>query len=264
MVTQAGACTPYYVESTGTDTMVANPNPAEQLGTGYTQFDLLEKFKYKISNQLTFTLNFQFSRSSEINRYDKLTEMSNGNLRFSEWYYGPQNRLLAQFKLDFSRKPNFKEDKKGFFNSGTMSLAYQRIDEDRISRRFQSTSRIFKEEDLNIFSLNLDFNKVFTKSRVFFYGIEAQHNVVNSTAYDQNISSLVEVDEQTRYPGSSNYLSTGLYLEYKQKYKNQASFTAGLRYSLIYANSILTTQLLFHFLSMKSTFLLQPLLHISV
>jgi hemoglobin/transferrin/lactoferrin receptor protein len=230
---------PNLVSSNGfLDTMIDNPNQNEQVGTAYAQIDFLEKFKYKFSNQVALTVNLQYSRSSDINRYDKLTEMNGGNLKFSEWYYGPQNRLLAQFKLDFNRKPNFTEGKKGIYNTGTLSLAYQRIDEDRILRRFKSNDRIYRQEDLNIYSLNLDFNKVFTKSRVLFYGLEAQHNLVNSSATSKNLISLGSTDAQSRYPGTSNYLSTGLYVEYKRKYKNQASFTSGIRYSVVYAKSI--------------------------
>ena len=229
---------PFYSDNiNGQDTMLAHLNPNQQLGTGYTQIDFLQKFKYRMNDQLTMTLNFQYSTSSDIQRYDKLTEYRNGILRWSQWYYGPQNRLLSQLKLDFSSKPRYGEDKKRFFNTGTFSFAFQKIDEDRISRRFGDPNREHQEEDLNILSLNLDLNKVFTKSRVLFYGLESQYNIVNSTAFSENIFSGSATDVQTRYPGSSNYITSGLYLEYRQKFKNQASLTTGLRYSFVYANS---------------------------
>ncbi|MBD3636532.1 MAG: TonB-dependent receptor [Crocinitomicaceae bacterium] len=229
---------PYYViRVDDMDTMVANPNPNIQVGTGYTQFDVLQKLMYKANDHLTMSLNFQYSTSSRINRYDKLTEYTGGQLKYAEWYYGPQNRLLSQLKFEFNRRPNQDLNKKKLYTTGALSLAYQRIDEDRISRRFQNDLRQHQEEDLNVFSLNLDFNKVFAKSRVLFYGIEAQHNLVKSTAYEQNIFSEGRVDIQTRYPNFSNYLSSGIYVEYKQKFKNNATLTSGLRYSLVYANS---------------------------
>lgn len=232
---------PYYAGNIdGNDTMLLNSNQNEQLGTGYSQIDFMEKFKYKMNNRLDLTLNFQYSTSSKINRYDKLTEYNGSQLRFAEWYYGPQNRLLAQLKLDF-KKRKFRAKsfplKKSIYDNGTVSLAYQRIDEDRISRRFGSDERMSQLEDVHVYSLNMDFNKVFTKSRVLFYGLEVQHNYVNSTAFTSNISTLNEIVAQTRYPGASNYMTSGLYLEFKRKFSNQSSFTAGLRYSLVYANS---------------------------
>lgn len=44
-------------------------------------------------------MNVQVSNSSDINRYDRLTETSNGLPIFSEWYYGPQVRNMIGYKL---------------------------------------------------------------------------------------------------------------------------------------------------------------------
>lgn len=217
------------------DTMVANENPYLQVGSGYTQIDFLEKFIYAPTDRHKITFNFQYSTSSQIQRYDKLTEYSNGELRFAEWYYGPQNRLFSQLKFDFSKNPD--PSKKSFYQNGVLSLAYQRIDEDRISRRFQNTFREYNLEDVHVLSANLDFNKIFTKSRALFYGAEIQHNLVYSTAYAENIHSSERQTIPTRYPDESNYLTSGIYIEYKQKFRNNTSFTTGLRYSFVSANS---------------------------
>jgi len=223
---------PYSIDQiNGIDTMLANPDPTIQIGTGYSQIDILEKFIYKPSDKLKFTLNFQYSTSTNIDRYDRLTEFRDGQLRFAEWYYGPQTRLLGGLKVDFQSK------KSKLFKEGVLTLSYQRIDEDRIKRRTGSELRNFQLEDLNILGANLDFNKIFTKSRALFYGVELQHNIVQSTSFDRNINSSEENRTQTRYPGFSNYLNSGAYAEYKQKFKNSAVLTAGLRYSFIHANS---------------------------
>lgn len=225
-----GLHTNYVDRINGVDTMLANPDPNTQIGIGYHQFDFLEKFVYVPSDKLKMTLNFQYSTSSDINRYDKLTEYRNGVLRYAEWYYGPQNRMFGALKLDFSSKSKW-------FKNGVMTLSYQKIDEDRISRNFDSEWKEFQEEDVSVLGLNLDFNKLFTKSRIIYYGLEVQENIVSSTAYAQNILSSERNGAQTRYPFSSNYLNAGAYLEYKQKFINDNVFTAGIRYSFIYANS---------------------------
>lgn len=224
---------PYSIERiNGVDSMIANSDPNLQIGTGYTQFDFLEKFIYAPSERLKFTFNLQYSTSSEINRYDRLTEYRDGKLRFAEWYYGPQNRLLTALKVDFG-----SEDSK-LFKNGVMTLSYQKIDEDRISRRTGNEWKEHQLEDVSVIGLNLDFNKIFTRSRMIFYGIEAQHNIVTSQAFERNILSAEETGAQTRYPHSSNYLNSGIYLEYKQKFTNKSVLSAGLRYSFIYANSL--------------------------
>lgn len=223
---------PSYIDRiNGVDSTVANSDPNLQIGSGYTQFDFMEKFIYSPSEKLQLSFNFQYSTSSNINRYDKLTEYRNGELRWAEWYYGPQNRLLGAFKMDF------QSDDSKLFKNGVMTLSYQKIDEDRISRRAGNDWRESQMEDVSVLGLNLDFNKIFTRSRMIFYGMEVQHNIVNSTAFEQNILSDERVGAQTRYPHSSQYLNSGIYVEYKQKFTNKNVLTAGLRYSFIYAHS---------------------------
>jgi len=207
------------------DTMVTNLRPTLQAFTGYSQVDVLQKFVYRSNAHLKYTVNFQYSSSSKVHRYDKLTEYIGNELKYAEWYYGPQKRLFAQFKADFSKSPNNPKNK--MFHSGVFSMAYQKIDEDRISRRFQNNMREVQEEDVHVFSLNTDFNRIFTKNRILFYGLEAQHNLVYSNSFEKNINNEVSTNSKTRYPQLSNYLSTGAYTESKQKLKKKSILTEG-------------------------------------
>lgn len=215
----------------GKDSMITNPNPSEQLLTAYAQTDILSKIIYKPSSKLNFALNVQYSTSSNINRYDKLNEYKNGNLRYSEWYYGPQNRFLASFKTHFSPQ-------KKWLNTGTLILSYQKVKEDRISRKFQSFNKEFQLENINVFAINLDLNKIIDSSKMLFYGLEIQHNIVGSQAYIVDVSTNSQSPFQTRYPnGGSNYLSSGLYIEYKQQINPKTLLTTGVRFSYLHANS---------------------------
>ena len=68
-----------------------NNNPNLQRNTAYKQKDFIQKFNFKIFKTARLILNFQFSESSNINRFDKLSEKNeDGTLKFAEWYYGPQ------------------------------------------------------------------------------------------------------------------------------------------------------------------------------
>lgn len=215
----------------GQDSMFTNLNPSKQLLIGYEQADFLTKFIYKPSNKLDFTFNVQYSTSSNVNRYDKLNEYKDGELKYAEWYYGPQNRLLTSVKTHFTPKHNW-------LNSGTFILSYQNVKEDRISRKFQSIDRDFQLENVNVFAVNLDLNKIIDSSKMLYYGLEVQHNDINSNAYVQDIFSGNQSSAQSRYPdGGSAYLSSGLYVEYKQQITTKTLFTTGVRYSYIYANS---------------------------
>ena len=220
----------YITQINGQDSMVTNSDPNVQFGSEYAQFDLLEKFIYRPQDNFELALNFQYSTSTPVNRYDKLTEYRNGNLRWAEWYYGPQNRLLSALKMSFKTKSKIMDE-------GIVQLSYQKIDEDRISRQYQSTFREHQNEDVNVLGFNADFSKAYPKSQMIFYGVEAQHNIVKSTAELRDLYSDETLNTQTRYPDFSHYLNSGFYIEYKKKFKNRAVFSTGGRYSLIYAQS---------------------------
>ena len=78
---------------------IENQNPLIQKNTGYNQFDLLQKFLFQVGGRNQLVLNLQYSKSSDISRYDKLAEEKNNSLRYAEWYYGPQKRFLFSPQL---------------------------------------------------------------------------------------------------------------------------------------------------------------------
>jgi hemoglobin/transferrin/lactoferrin receptor protein len=79
-----------------------------QIGTGYRQYDWLQKFLYQPNPKLSHSLNLQYSTSSDIPRYDRLTLLSGTQPRFAEWYYGPQQRLLAAYTFSSENPHNRK------------------------------------------------------------------------------------------------------------------------------------------------------------
>lgn len=104
------------------DSLVKNTSRYNQIESGYSQYDILQKVLFQQSEKLAHQLNIQYSNSSDIPRYDRLTDPSNTGLRFSEWYYGPQERLLAAYDLN-------KNDESSFFQKIHFGLNYQAIEE---------------------------------------------------------------------------------------------------------------------------------------
>ena len=62
------------------DTMLPNANPNEQNPTGYIQYNVLQKFLFQPNESSSHLLNFQYSNSSDVARYDRLTEKTNNNI----------------------------------------------------------------------------------------------------------------------------------------------------------------------------------------
>lgn len=207
------------------DTMIRKSDFAKQIGTAYNQTDVLEKIAFKVSDKFKLTLNAQYSTSSDVPRYDQLTEFDeNEVLTWAEWYYGPQNRILTSLNAEI-----ISENK--FFNKVNILPHFQKIDENRITRRFGSDLRVVREEDVSVGGLNIDFIKDNKKSQLY-YGVEAIHNIVESNAYAEDILSGEKTQASTRYPDNGSTLSSaGAYISFKNNFTEKATYSVGARYS---------------------------------
>jgi len=235
----------YYSENTNrnySETPTINSDPELLKNTGYRQTDVLQKFFVTLSKNTDLKINLQYSTSSDIPRFDRLSELENSSLKFAEWNYGPQNRLLVSSQLLIN--PNKK-----WIESGIITGAYQHIEESRIQRKFGSLNRSHREESVNVFSLNGDFSVSLTqdKKRKLSYGFEFAYNDVASKSYGKTLNiSNGEMNGysddfmvQSRYPdGGSNYLSAAAYIGYRQDVTQKSTLNTGLRVTNTNLNAI--------------------------
>ena len=216
----------------GKDSAIVNPDPNVQVGTNYEQYDLLQKLRFQASEDFCITLNTQYSTSSNIGRFDRLNDTVGGVPKYAEWYYGPQNRFMTSLKGELSNKS-------GLFTKASFILAYQNIDEDRVSRKFNNDWNNSRFEDVNVYSLNMDFARNLSEEESFSYGLEVTYNDVQSTAYSENIVTLERVKTSTRYPdGGSNMSTFAAYMAYDRKVSKYAILNSGIRYSRSILNSL--------------------------
>lgn len=216
----------------GRDTMSINANHNLQKSSGYTQIDFMQRFNLKTGEHLTHNLNLQHGSSSYLPRYDRMNgDYSSGKFRWAENEYGPQKRTLAAYTLNFDRKTFLTDNVK-------IILAYQKIDQDRYTRRWQKTARISQREDVTILSANVDANKVIKEKHELRYGLEFTANDVKSEADSTNIVSDSEGKAQTRYPdGGSNLNTFAVYLSHAWEVNKNFVITDGIRYT----NTVLTS-----------------------
>jgi len=194
----------------GIDSMVANPDPYKQTYSGYSQIDILQKFKWMPNENTKHSINLQYSNSSNIPRYDRLTETSNGIAKHAEWYYGPQLRTLAAYSFDKSKL-------KGFFSDVTANLSYQHLEESRHNRGFKKPTIAHRTEKINVIGYNLAaLHK--TNEHELTIGTDGQFNFLKSTAFSSNINSGDEAKIDTRYPDGNNNMNLfGLFLQHTWK-----------------------------------------------
>lgn len=247
--------TPFYVEN---DEIIKNNNPYLQKRTGYNQVDLLQKFKYKENDYLNFELNLQYSNSSNINRYDKLSVVKNievsdtSNLefisakqindslfsiavpKFADWYYGPQERILAAFTINYNRNTLLH-------NKVTYILSYQHINESRYKRKFGKNVLTSNVENLNIITFNADYRKDFKKKDLknyLLYGLELNYNIVESGGVNTNIETNETEATQSRYPDKgSKVFTSAIYGKYTYNFSKKLKLSTGLRLNNNYLNS---------------------------
>ena len=198
----------------GKDSAIINENPNLQIGTAYQQIDLLQKFIYRPSEKVTFKLNTQYSNSTDVPRFDRLNNVEeNGMLEYSEWHYGPQERMFAALKAELSTS-NF------FFSKASFIASAQNINEDRVKRKFGSNFRSSNSENVKVYGFNVDLARLIDSTSQLFYGVELTHNDVISTAFTEDITTGEMGNESTRYPDGGSAMSTGaFYLSYARTYK---------------------------------------------
>ena len=49
-------------------------------------------------------MNIQISNTTNLNRFDQLNDITNGEPKFEEWYYGPQKRLLVSIGSEHQKE----------------------------------------------------------------------------------------------------------------------------------------------------------------
>jgi len=213
---------PNYVSTVnGVDQLNVNSDKYTQVGSAYKQYNFMQKLAYKTNSGFVHGLNLQYSTTSDINRYDRLTEKTSSGLKFAEWYYGPQERLLAIYSL---------QKEKAFLNSDLkVNVAYQNVKESRHNRRFNNYNLQHNEENVDLFSVSLDLDKKFTKGELF-YGFESYYETLKSTAYANNINTGVVTNINTRYPnGDNNMMRNDFYISYNEKMSEKTFWNVGAR-----------------------------------
>jgi len=210
-----------------------NTNPSLQKNTGYEQKDFLQKFYIPLSNKTDLTVNLQYSTSTNIPRFDRLTELKKGTLKFAEWYYGPQERFLASTQLSINPE-------KKWLNGGTITLSYQNIKESRVQRKFNDLQRLYRNEQVDVYTLNGDFSVPLTaeKNRNLSYGFEISYNDVESISDGKTIAVssnkavgfVGDFKVQSRFPdGGSSYTSSAIYADYRQDISSKSTLNTGIR-----------------------------------
>lgn len=194
-----------------------------QKGTAYQQADFFHKTLFKLSNTNFLLFNSQFSTSSNINRFDKLNDIKDGEQKYKNWYYGPQKRFFQSARLK-NYFQNFASDESVF------TVAYQNIKESRHKQKNGDELLNNRTETLHILDFKSDFLKQFNRFKLN-YGFDSRFQKLNSTA---NLSDKnTHFYNTTRYPdGGANVINNAIYSQINLDCTKNLLLLVGSRYSI--------------------------------
>ncbi len=214
----------YQVFENGKDAVVKNDDPKKQVRSGYDQWNVMQKIRFKPNNNWDIHYGFHYSTTSDVPRYDRLIEYRSGTLRDGDWYYGPQQWMMHSLSV-----ANFRES--GLYDRARLILAFQDYEESRHERRFGRLQLLNRTEKVQAYSANLDFDKILSEKTSLFYGLEAVFNDIGSTAFQRNIETEVTEPISTRYPDGATWQSYAAYANLKSNVSQKVTMLAGLRYT---------------------------------
>ncbi len=227
---------PNYVQTIeNKDYMVENSDSTLQVGSKYSQTNLMQKIRFKPNKNWDFDYGFHFSETSTFNRYDRLYVIQTdgpykNKLRWAEWYYGPQKWNMNRIGITHS-KSNIAYD------NLSLVAAYQFFEESRYDRQFMFRELRMQKEQVNAFSINLDLDKKISKKLSLNYGLEAVYDIVHSEASLTHVVTKDVDSSVTRYPDGSTWQSHGAYTNIKYSLTNKLLLNGGLRYSFYKINA---------------------------
>ena len=239
-----GKRTEYVIRENGTDQVVSNSDVTLQRPSAYNQLNLMQKLRYKPSQKWDFNYGFHYATTTDIPRYDRLIERENGDtgqFENAEWFYGPQIWMMNVLEAELFSKTSLFENVNGTFS-------HQWFQESRNDRKFRNTELRNREENVDVLTANIDFDKNWGKEKQLYYGVEAIYNYVNSTAGARNIETGDTFPEATRYPdGGSDYTQLAAYAKYRMDLSENITAVSGLRYSHVFLNSQFDSDQFFDF-----------------
>ncbi len=221
---------PKYVKTIdGKDTIVQNNDSTLQIGSKYSQTNLMQKIKFQPNRNWEFNYGFHYSETSPFDRYDRLyviqTKGPNKNkLRWAQWYYGPQIWNMNRLGVTNSKRNIL-------FNHMRFVVAMQNFEESRFDREFMVKDIRSQKETVRALSLNLDLDKQLSQKLKLKYGAELVHNLIGSEASLKDIITQESKSSVTRYPNGSTWFSNGLYTSLKYQPVSKCIISVGVRFS---------------------------------
>jgi hemoglobin/transferrin/lactoferrin receptor protein len=219
------------VRENNEDVVVENADPLVQDPTAYSQFNIMQKLRYSPNSAWDINYSFHYSETSDYDRFDRLSEVDeNGLPRSAVWKYGPQIWMMNNVNITHENTKN------RMYDFASLRLAHQFFRESRIDRRFNHFRLRNQLEEVLALSVNLDFEKSFNRSNLF-YGLEGVRNEVISKGTAIDIVTSEAIFVRNRYP-DADWNTLSVYANYQYQLTEKMMLQSGVRYTnfFVYAD----------------------------
>lgn len=213
----------FYVQrQDDTDRVISQRDPLLQIPTAYTQWNLMQKVRYRPSAKWDFQYGFHFSETSPYGRYDRHNRSRNSLPRYAEWRYGPQQWMMNTIQVNHISDKNWLDQM-------NVRVAHQYFQESRIDRDLNDPIRRNRKEQVDAYSVNADLHSHIRDFSIY-YGAEYVYNHVRSDGKLENILSGTVTEGPSRYP-QSDWSSLGIYLSGDKPFSERLTMQGGIRYN---------------------------------
>jgi len=236
---------PFYVQTEdNVDRVITQNDILLQIPTAYSQINVMQKVRFKPNDNWDFQYGFHYSETSPYGRYDRHNRVKNDLPRYAEWNYGPQIWMMNNLNIT-NESNNFA------FDQMTLRFAQQSFEESRIDRSFNEIEQTKQIENVEAYSINLDFVKSLNNQNALFYGFEYIYNNVKSSGFVTNISTNISKKGASRYP-QSKWSSIAAFVNDEFRIFENLTFQAGVRYNQFILDSDFENNLVFYPLPFKT------------
>jgi outer membrane receptor protein involved in Fe transport len=140
----------------------------------------------------------------------------------SEFFFAPNRRAFVHGKYTVT-------DGLGGLDWNA-DLAWQRIDDDRVSRDYQATDRRRESNSSDLYGLTLSASQL-TSTGSWIVGAEFYNDKVGSSRVEVDLLTGTSQSLTSRFPDGSRVRQAALYGNLQQQVSERSNFSAGLRLS---------------------------------
>ncbi len=198
----------------------------ERIGpSGYSSRGARAALSLTPDDKSSWLFDIQTARQPETPRIDELvpgfgqTEPSS-----SEFSFEPNGR-------DFVHVRHTREDG-SLSASWQFDLGWQHIIDDRRSRNFESNIRRTESNESDLFGISVSANKDYGEG-TWIAGAEYYHDVVSSTRFEEDLTTGVIDEVQSRFPNDSTVDQAAVFVNVSQDIAKRNHMNGGIRYSFI-------------------------------